>query len=140
MTLLRASSSAIDEQADAAHPGVGVEHGEALVAFAKAAVLGDALETDREAVRALVGDDGLAEAAATVSAFEGLNRVADATGIELDDALNVASADLREAMHLERFAGAANTNRNPGDGVADESAGVMGIFGGRSEGETEALG
>ncbi len=109
-----------------------MEHGEELVSFAKAAVLGADIETARETLRALVGDEGLVEAAATVSAFEGLNRVADATGIELDDALNAASADLRDVMSLERFAGSANTTRPPGVGPSAEASSAMKMFGGRA--------
>ncbi|MCP3937525.1 MAG: hypothetical protein GY708_19395 [Actinomycetia bacterium] len=94
--------------------------------------MGTDVETARETLRALVGDEGLVEAAATVSAFEGLNRVADATGIELDDALNAASADLRDAMSLERFAGSANTTQPADGGRPNEAPGALAMFGGRS--------
>ena len=111
MALLRASSSVNHLDTDATRPGVGVPHGDLLAAFATAAVTGDGLPDARAALLAAVGADGVVEAAATVSAFEGLNRVADATGIELDDGLNAVSIDLRTAMELDAFAGAANTSR-----------------------------
>jgi hypothetical protein len=42
-------------------------------------------------------------------AFNVVDRVADATGIPLDDMMLAVSADLREQLGLARFASAANT-------------------------------
>lgn len=58
-----------------------------------------------------VGDAGLVDAAATVSAFEGLNRIADATGIQLDDGLDADSADFRDELGIEGFAGSESTGQ-----------------------------
>lgn len=52
----------------------------------------------------------MAQAAATVSAFSGLVRVADGTGIPIDDGLASASVDIRDDLALEKLAGAANSN------------------------------
>jgi len=73
----------------------------------------------------LVGDAGLVEAAATVAAFQGLNRIADATGIQLDDGLNSESADFRSPLGLDKFSGADNTERTESRARSES---VMGIF------------
>jgi hypothetical protein len=72
-----------------------------------AAILSEA----RANLLAAVGREGLLEAAATVAAFNGLVRVADGTGIELDDAMIVVSAGVRSSLGLDAMAGAANTRR-----------------------------
>ncbi|MCP5029280.1 MAG: hypothetical protein GY929_23650 [Actinomycetia bacterium] len=93
---------------------MGVPHGDLLVSFARAAVTGQGLDSARRQLRQAVGDEGCVEAAATASAFEGLNRIADGTGIELDLGLDAASRELRAEMGLEQFAGAANTPERVG--------------------------
>jgi hypothetical protein len=88
---------------------VGIDGSALLLRFVDA-VLGDDPTVDdaRRAVRDRFGDEGLWEACATIAAFCGLVRVADGTGIPLDDGLHVASADLRAAHGIDHFAGAAN--------------------------------
>ncbi len=71
--------------------------------------LGAELVEARDRLIAEVGREGLIEAAATVAAFNGLVRVADGTGIELDDGLNEVSADLRSELKLDDLAGSVNT-------------------------------
>ena len=44
-----------------------------------------------------------------MSAFNGLTRVADATGIQLDGGTMAATADVRQELAINTFAGAANT-------------------------------
>ena len=61
--------------------------------FAESAVRNDSdLDFARSNLESAIGTSGVVEAAATVSAFEGLNRIADATGIQLDSGL----ADFRK--------------------------------------------
>ena len=88
----------------------GVPAGAELLAFV------DAIETDhgrvreaRQALRTVVGEDGMLEAAATAAVFNGLIRVADGTGIQLDDGLKIASASDRAHFGINNFAGAAST-------------------------------
>ena len=93
-------------------------HGAELLAFAAAAHAAPdpdapALSAARERLRAAVGDDGLAEAAATVAAFNGLVRVADGTGIQLDAGVLHDSADFRAELGVDRYGGAANTATAP---------------------------
>jgi hypothetical protein len=83
----------------------GVPHGRLLVEFAEA-VLGDealALTRARDALAAALGPAGLADAAGVVGLFNAIDRVADATGIPLEDEKAAASADLRAALDLDRF-------------------------------------
>lgn len=61
----------------------------------------------------VVGPAGLDEAAATVAIFNGLVRVADGTGIQLDAGVLADSADFRADLGVDGFAGSANTTTTP---------------------------
>jgi hypothetical protein len=109
--LLRESSKAKGEGFDlgllTGTPGDGnIPHGALLVAFAEA-VLGDndrrlaGLQAD---IRTKLGDAALVDAAAVVATFNGIDRVADSTGIPIEDAKAEATADLREALGINAFA------------------------------------
>lgn len=96
---------------DAGHVGeVGIPAGPELLAFTNAVELarGDINET-RRALAAVIGDQGAIEAAAIIAIFNGLVRVADGTGIQLDDGVFNASVTERESLHINRFAGATNS-------------------------------
>lgn len=89
----------------------GVAHGAALVDFVDA-VMGDAAaETVRQraSLRARLGDAAFVDTCAVIGAFNVVDRIADATGIPLDDFLRDRSAELRSELGLARFASAANT-------------------------------
>jgi hypothetical protein len=89
---------------------IGVPASAQLLALTNAAHLDPArLPEARAAVEAAVGRDGLLEAAATIAVFNGLVRVADGTGIQLDAGVLADSADFRAAYGVDDFAGAANT-------------------------------
>ncbi len=93
--------------------------GDVLVRFAAAAHLdGPDLPAARRDILTAVGPAGLAEASLTVGAFNGLTRVADATGIALDGGTLAATRDLRADLGLNEMTGAANT----GAAVRDEGA------------------
>ena len=77
----------------------GVPHGNELLAFATAANRrSDVLPQARAALAAVVGHEGLVEAAATVAIFNGLVRVADGTGIQLDPSMLTSTAETRAAL------------------------------------------
>ena len=86
----------------------GIPHGERLATFAEAAVKGDAAElaTARDALRDAAGSAALVDAAAVVGNFERMVRIADGSGIPLDDPVAMVSADLREELGLDAFGGA----------------------------------
>lgn len=133
MVLLRASSKAIGE--DAVLEGAtgegdgGLPHGEALLRFAEAATRNsEDLAAAREHLLEAVGHVGFVEVAATVGIFNGLVRVADATGIPLDDGTRNGSVDFRESLGLNRFGGAANSDLTAATDDADRDDSVKQLF------------
>ena len=115
MALLRASSRAIG--IDVALAGAvtgdgtaGVPHSVELLRFAEAVhQRRPDLAACRDGLRAAVGELGLIEAAATVSGFNGLVRVADGTGIQIDEGVDAYTADVRAELGIDRYAGSHNT-------------------------------
>ena len=94
--------------------------------YAESAVQRDSdLTESRTRLLRLIGPQALVEASATVSAFEGLNRIAEATGIQLDAGLADESADFRNDLGINSYAGAVNTKSN---GSPDRADSVLGIF------------
>jgi len=106
----------------------GVPHGELLLRFASAANKRSSdLASARVALHDAVGPEGVLEAAATVAIFNGLVRVADGTGIQLDPAMLTATVDDRAALGLDAFGGAANSDGAPTAPRTDRD-GVLGMF------------
>jgi hypothetical protein len=109
--LLRESSKAKGENYDltlltgAAGDG-NIPHGALLVAFAEAVLGSDeaCLSTIRSDVRARMGDAALVDAAAIVATFNAIDRVADSTGIPIEDGKAAATADFRAALGINAFA------------------------------------
>ncbi len=88
-----------------------------------------ALTTARAALVAAVGTEGMMEAAATVAIFNGLVRVADGTGIQLDGAMAAASGVLRHGLGLNTMSGAANTPGATANAEPQQAAStVEGLF------------
>ena len=83
----------------------GVPHGRALLEFASAVVGRDDanLAHAREALRAEMGDAGVADAAAVASNFERMVRIADAIGIELGDWMESFTEEVRTDLALDRL-------------------------------------
>ncbi len=84
----------------------GVPHSDVLIAFADAIVAADetALQHTRHGVLESMGPEAMVDAAGVASNFERMVRIADATGIPLDDRMARASQDVRDELELERFA------------------------------------
>jgi hypothetical protein len=110
--MLRASSEHNGDEIDiAALTGTavgdsGIAHGDKLVAFAEA-VIGDGaknIKPARAAVKAALGDAALVDAAGIIGMFNGLDRVADATGAPLEDWKAADTADMRAAIGIDSFA------------------------------------
>jgi hypothetical protein len=83
----------------------GVAHGAILIGFAEAMV-GDndeALAQARQAVIEALGPEAMVDAAGVASNFERMVRIADATGIPLDERLELLSKEVRDQLHLQRF-------------------------------------
>ncbi len=83
----------------------GVEHGNLLIAFTEAMVRDDdaTLTQTRHAVIEELSPEVMVDAAGVASNFERMVRIADATGIQLDERMEVLSQEVRDALHLERF-------------------------------------
>ncbi len=97
----------------------GIVHGAKLLAFTDASMGGDdgALERERAALREVLTPEEFVDTCAIIGAFNVVDRIADATGIPLDDTLVSMSKDVCEELDLARFASAANT---PGARAAAE--------------------
>jgi hypothetical protein len=109
--LLRESSKAKNESYDlgllTGTRGDGnIAHGALLVAFAEAALGTDdqRLEQVQAEIRTKLGDAALVDAAGIVATFNGIDRVADSTGIPIEDGKAAVSADLRAALGLDALA------------------------------------
>lgn len=89
----------------------GVPHAAMLVEFAEAMLGGDADRQvrARRALQGALGAAALVDAAALVASFSAVVKIADATGIPLEDYKEAATRDLREQLGLERF----NRNAQP---------------------------
>lgn len=80
-------------------------HARVLIEFAEA-LLGNSsaqLSRAREAVAQAVGEAGLVDAAAVAANFNSIDRVADATGVPLEDEKTIATEDLRDTLGINKF-------------------------------------
>jgi len=83
----------------------GVPAGPILAAFAEAIVTeADSLAQARSAVAAALGEAAMIDAAAVVAGFNGITRIADATGIPLEPAKAEESEAWRGALGIDAFA------------------------------------
>jgi len=86
--------------------GVAVPHAALLLAFAEAVVSRDAqrVAAARSALRTVLGEAGLVDAAAITAAFHGFVRLADATGIPYTNAAGGKDRpEIREAAGVNEF-------------------------------------
>jgi hypothetical protein len=92
---------------------IGDAAGDRLLAFADAIVGADeaVLEAARGSLRRDLGDDALVGAAAVAGNFSRNDRIANAIGIPLEREFVQQSAELREALGIDRFPSAVNTPR-----------------------------
>ncbi len=84
----------------------GVPQGRLLLTFAEEACAGSSLlPKARVAVAEAMGQDALVDAAAVIGIFQAVVKIADATGIPLEDAKAEASAEFRAELGLNAFSG-----------------------------------
>ncbi len=83
-----------------------IPHGALLVAFAEAVLGTDdkRLGDIRADIRRKMGDAALVDAAGIAATFNAIDRVADSTGIPLEDAKAESTADFRAELGINRFA------------------------------------
>ena len=89
----------------------GVRYAAELVPFSEALARRDedALSAAREQLAARAGADVLVDTAAVAGNFQRMVRIADATGIPIDEGSIERTAAVRGELQLERFASAADT-------------------------------
>jgi hypothetical protein len=89
----------------------GVVAGRELIAFVEAALGRDDKETAlaRQAVVTALGEPAMVDAAAVIANFQRMVRIADGTGIPLDDAVSMMTDDIREELGLNHYGSADNT-------------------------------
>ena len=116
--LLRASGQKEDRDYDLTavthgERSAGVEHEDWLRRLAEEAVRGEwsALSRTIEAASDAMGPKMAVDCLVVASAFNGITRVADATGIPLDENTEATTADMRAAVGLDAFAYAAKSAR-----------------------------
>ena len=63
----------------------------------------------RETLRAVLTPAEFVDACAVLGAFNIVDRIADATGLPLDDRLAAMSGDVRRELGISRFGSAANS-------------------------------
>ena len=84
---------------------VGVPHGAALIEYGEAMLRGGAQRRmrARETIHRDLGAHALVDAAAIVASFNAVVKIADGSGIPLEDFKQKATADLREELGLEKL-------------------------------------
>ena len=120
--MLRESSNAKGEGYDlnlltGAGGDGNIPHGALLVSFADAVLGTDdrRLDEARAAIRSRMGDAALVDASAIVATFNAIDRVADATGIPIEDTRADSTADIRAALGINEFAQARGEIADPRD-------------------------
>ncbi|MFT7654402.1 MAG: hypothetical protein ACI9UU_003522 [Candidatus Azotimanducaceae bacterium] len=83
----------------------GVEHSEHLRALTEATIQNDwlRLAAVRRDAETAMGHQMTVDALVVASAFNGITRVADATGIPLDESTEDRTTDMRESTGIARF-------------------------------------
>ncbi len=116
--LLRASSQLDQKDYDLqsvtdAHTDPGVAHGEHLRALTEATIRGDWLNLGpiRRRAEAAMGERCAVDALVVAAAFNGITRVADATGVPLDDNTAATTVSMRAETGIDDFAYAAKSAR-----------------------------
>ena len=88
----------------------GVPYGQVLISFAEA-VLGEddeLLQRKQDEVVKNLGGEAMVDAAAVIAIFNANDRIADATGIPLDDIMAVATVEMRTELGIDSYASAKN--------------------------------
>ena len=95
--------SAITSGLEAA--STGVENGAILIAFADAVVANDkaALKRTRQQICDAMGKTAVVDAACVAAYFDGIDRIADATGTPVDPASAEATTELRATLGINEF-------------------------------------
>lgn len=82
-----------------------VPNAQLLLRYAEAVIArdGDRIEEGIQGILSVLGEEALVDAAAVCAQFNAITRVADATGVQLDPALERNSAGIRDQLGLNAF-------------------------------------
>ncbi len=91
--------------------GGGIPFGNELMTFAESIATRDedALNMSRQALLDVAGPEVMIDAAAVAANFQRMVRIADSTGVPLDERNMGLSADVRDELDLHRFGSAGNS-------------------------------
>lgn len=107
----------------------GIAGGNELLGFVEAVVAGgdeSQIENRRSAVVSTLGEAAMIDAAAVLANFQRMVRIADSTGIPLDEPVLMMTQGIREDLQINRFSAA---QRSPKLGLVKRVAGrVLGKF------------
>ena len=83
----------------------GIENDTILIAFADAVVADDkaALNSTRRQISDAMGEAAIVDAAGVAAYFNGIDRIADATGTPVDPASAEATMEMRAALGIDKF-------------------------------------
>ena len=83
----------------------GIAHGDLMVRFAEAVIVGDdrQLGTARDDLVRTLGEAAMVDAAAVVATFNAIDRVADATGTPIEEEKVAQTEDLRAQLGINAF-------------------------------------
>ena len=116
--LLRASGQSDQQDFDLNsvtddHADSGVDFGHWLRSLTEATIQNrwDDLTTIRDQAGAAMGTQSMVDALVVASGFNGITRVADATGIPLDENTQQMTIDIRVSTGIERFNYAEKSDR-----------------------------
>jgi len=85
----------------------GVPHSRSLINFVEATLTGTpGLAAARTALSEAVGAQGMVDAAAVIGNFQRMTRIADTTGIPVDEMTAAITADMRDELGLNEFVSA----------------------------------
>ena len=106
--MLRASGESVGEEFNLetvidSNAHSGVQHGAILIEFVEAVLGSDAgrLQRARADVLAALGPAGLVDTAGAVASFNAVVKVADGSGIQVDDSRQTTAAKIREELRLD---------------------------------------
>ena len=96
---------------DAEAAARGIHFGPELMQFAESVATRDAaaLAQARQNLLETAGPKVLVDAAGVAANFQRMVRIADSTGIPVDDMTSPMGTEIRDTLELERFAGAAHS-------------------------------
>lgn len=88
-----------------------IEHAKELTAFAEAIVKRDpaCITTTREALIKAVGVSGMIDACGTAANFQRMTRIADCSGIPLDEEFKSVTKSVVDKLGMDEYTTAANT-------------------------------